>query len=376
MKKLLQQIGYQPRTVVWELTLRCNLNCRHCGSRAGRARADEMPTPRALRLCHELADLGCRRLTLGGGEPTLHPDWGMLAATLVQRGVRVNMTTNGLNWSRTLAQQIQAFGLESVCFSVDGLRETHEYVRRVPGHFDQIIDAFHMCRSMGLAFSVITTINRRNLGELEALRAIFARAGVRSWQLQVGNPTGNMDDHRDLVIEPEDLLEVVPLVARMRRETKRPRIYVGDNVGYYGGLEQDLREQKALVPFWSGCRAGCQVLGIESNGNIKGCLSLPSSLNHVDDFVEGNVAERPLAEVWNKPGAFAYNREFERDDLGGFCRTCEYAEICRGGCFWTSYAHTRGQRDNPYCYHRQVIERDRRAAEAQASAAPPAEPEI
>ncbi len=354
MLKLLQQYGFRPRAAVWELTLACNLRCRHCGSRAGKARADEMPTPRALKLCHELADLGCKRITLGGGEPTLHRDWPMIASTLVGRGILVNMTTNGLNWSETLAQQVKAFGLESVCFSIDGLRETHEYVRRVPGHFDKILDALDMCRGMGIRTSVITTINKRCVPELLPLRDVLEAHDVRSWQLQLGNPTGNMADNRDLVIEPEDVLDIVPLVAKLRRESKRPRVYVGDNIGYYGDLEQDLRDQKSVIPFWVGCRAGCQVIGIESNGNIKGCLSLPSSMNNVDQFVEGNVADKPLAEVWFDPDKFAYNRKFKVENLGGFCRSCEYAEICRGGCSWTSFAHTLGQHDNPYCYHRQL----------------------
>lgn len=365
MLKLLQHFGYFPRNVVWELTLACNLRCRHCGSRAGQARDDELPTDRGLQLCHELAELGTRRVTLGGGEPTLHHCWGMYASTLVQLGVRVTMTTNGLHWDRQLARRAQAFGLESVCFSIDGLKQTHEHMRRVPGHFEQLLRALTICRDMKIPATVITTVTRGNLGELEDLHRLLGEYGVRSWQIQLGNPTGCMEDHPELVIAPEDVLEVVPLVARMRREGKRPRIFAGDNIGYYGGCEPDLRNTKATVPFWAGCRAGCQVLGIESNGTVKGCLSLPSSLNQVDDFVEGSVADRPLAEIWNSLNAFSYNRAFKLDDLGGFCRTCDYAEICRGGCFWTSYAHTRGQRDNPYCYYRQLKLKQQRQAEEQ-----------
>ena len=43
--------------------------------------------------------------------------------------------------------------------------------------------------------------------------------------------------------------------------------------------------------------------------------------------------------------------------LNGFCRTCEYAEICRGGCSWTAFSHTGDRYDNPYCYYRQAVER-------------------
>jgi len=357
MISVLKQMGFRPRTAVWELTLACNLRCRHCGSRAGRPRSDELPTPRALELCRELADLGCRQVTLGGGEPTLRKEWPVIASALVERGIKVNMTTNGLKWTPTLAKQIKTFGLESICFSVDGLAGTHEYIRRVKGHFRKIFAAIDMCHDMGIACSIITSVTRRVIPELEPLRDMLTEHHVRSWQIQLGNPTGYMEENPDLVISPEDVLEIVPLVARLRQESKRPRIYVGDNIGYYGGLEEYLRHKKAMVPFWIGCHAGCQVIGIESNGNIKGCQSLPSAMNNVDAFVEGNILEHPLKAIWNDPKAFQYNREFKLDDLAGFCRSCENAEICRGGCSWTAFAHTRSRYDNPYCYHRQIHEK-------------------
>ena len=91
------------------------------------------------------------------------------------------------------------------------------------------------------------------------------------------------------------------------------------------------------------------------DGNIKGCLSLPSALNNESAFIEGNVRETSLRDIWFRKGAFSYNRDFTPDQLGGFCATCDYAEICRGGCTWSCFAE-RGElvRDNPYCYYRQL----------------------
>ena len=58
-------------------------------------------------------------------------------------------------------------------------------------------------------------------------------------------------------------------------------------------------------------------------------------------------------DIWFRPGAFAYCREFNLQSLGGFCRTCEYNDICRGGCTWLCFAEDSSLRDNPYCYWRQ-----------------------
>ena len=65
---------------------------------------------------------------------------------------------------------------------------------------------------------------------------------------------------------------------------------------------------------------------------------------------EGNLRQRRLAEIWNDPDAFAYNRKFRVEDLRGACAGCEFGEVCRGGCTWTSVAHHGHPHDCPTCY--------------------------
>src|SRR3982074_1259085 len=50
--------AWRPHHAVWGVTLRCDLACRHCSSRAGRARADELSTREALDVVAQMADLG------------------------------------------------------------------------------------------------------------------------------------------------------------------------------------------------------------------------------------------------------------------------------------------------------------------------------
>ena len=82
------------------------------------------------------------------------------------------------------------------------------------------------------------------------------------------------------------------------------------------------------------------MLGIESNGDIKGCPSLPSA-----PYVGGNIREASLAEIWQSRSQLAFARDRSEEDLWGYCRGCYYASVCKGGCSWTS--HTL-----PYCHHR------------------------
>ena len=81
--------------MVWELTMACNMRCRHCGSSCATSLPDELTHREALDLCDQLAGLGTRLVTLSGGEPLLRADWHRLAGRLVDAGVTTNIISNG-----------------------------------------------------------------------------------------------------------------------------------------------------------------------------------------------------------------------------------------------------------------------------------------
>ncbi len=90
---------------------------------------------------------------------------------------------------------------------------------------------------------------------------------------------------------------------------------------------------------------------------MKGCLALPSSVHGELRFVEGNVHEQSLRDIWNRPDGFAYNRLFEEKQLYGFCRVCRFRDVCRGGCSWSSYAQK--GRGNEQCFYYQAVKHQR-----------------
>ena len=355
MIELLRRLGFRPRFCVWELSLACNLRCLHCGSYAGACRDDELSYQECLGVVDELASLGCEKITLGGGEPTLHPQWHELGKRLTDRGVRVNMISNGWRWEAEHLDRARYAGLTNVAFSLDGFETAHDTIRRKDS-YRRVVEAIDLCVSGGMPTSVVSHVNQYNYKDLRAFRDMLAERGVGSWQIQLGSPSGTMSEHRDLVVAPEDLLWLVPLIAELRTDAvARPVVCPADNVGYFGMYEQALRRRGSAIDVWIGCRAGCQVIGIESNGNVKGCLSLPSARHKNDLFVEGNLRESALQQIWKSPEAFPFNRHFREDLLGGFCGVCRYRDICRGGCAWTAYSHTRNRFDNPYCFYRQAV---------------------
>jgi radical SAM protein with 4Fe4S-binding SPASM domain len=174
----------------------------------------------------------------------------------------------------------------------------------------------------------------------------LAELGVRRYRAQLGKPIGNQTHRRDLTLLPSQLLELLPLLGSLR---SGPRVLVGDSLGYFSREERRLRGEHCDQGHWTGCYAGCQAIGIQSDGGIKGCLSLQARAGERDPFVEGNVRAEPLSAIWLRSGAFAYNRS-PLHELEGACARCGHRTLCRGGAKCVAYAFTGGVRHDPMCY--------------------------
>lgn len=354
----------QPRYVVWELTLRCDLACRHCGSRAGKARTAELALDEALVVLDDLAALGTREIAFIGGEAYLHPSWLPLVRAATARGIRCTMTTGARALDADLARAAAAAGLDAASVSVDGLEAMHDRLRAVPGSFRAALAAIGHLRAAGVGAYANTQWNRLNLPELEALAEVLLDAGITAWQVQLTGPMGRAADRADWLLQPYEMLDLIPRLAAVARRAKEQgcTVFAANNLGYYGPFEADLRP----VP-WAGCGAGRYVLGIEADGGVKGCPSLPSA-----PYVGGNVRDTPLRELWAHSATIGFTRGRDSAELWGFCAGCYYKDVCKGGCSWTSHT-TLGRRGNmPWCHHRAetLAARGRRERLVQVAPAP------
>lgn len=329
-----------PFAVAWELTLACNLRCRHCGSAAGHARAGELSASEALALCEQLPALLVQEVDFTGGEPLMREDWPAIAARLVSLGIRTQVITNGLCLTPQVAETMKDVGIGAVGVSLDGLEATHDDIRACPGLFRRAVGGIRHVLDVGIPVTVITTANARNLTELPALLDRVRETGVRRWQLQPIFPLGRSRAYRDLLLDDESYLALGRFVRQWRPVAEQigVRLELADSYGYF--TELDPRDSP-----WRSCPAGLVTVGITSTGGVKGCLSLP------DEFVEGSIRDRDLWDIWFDAAAFAYTRGFTTSRLGPHCEGCDQGEICRGGCSAMSYGGSARFHDNPYCFY-------------------------
>ena len=315
--------GFKLRSCVWELTLACCFSCKYCGSSGGRARPNELTTEECLNVAEQLADLGCDRVSLIGGEGFLRPDWVQIARHIHDLGMRSAVITNGFLFADKVIRQLKEARVEAVAVSLDGTEAIHDRYRQT-GSYRRAIQAIEALSGAGIPVSVISTLNRESVGCLEELYAVLRRYPLYAWQLQACSPMGNAAlSGVDFRFDPREVIAFVE-----RRLTDAPfAVGVADNIGYFTPGEGALRGNPSGRGCCAGCSAGLTAIGIDSVGNVRGCESMYDEI-----FNEGNLRETTLRQIWESPYAFAYNRLFTRNMLTGHCADCPEGARCAGGC--------------------------------------------
>ncbi|MEZ4405427.1 MAG: radical SAM protein [Polyangiales bacterium] len=359
---------WRPIYAVWEITLRCDLACRHCGSRAGRTRPDELTTDECLDLVRQMAELGTKEVTLIGGEAYLRDDWTTIARAVRAHGMECTMTTGGRGLTRERVREAKAAGIQSVSVSVDGLEETHDQLRGVKGSFAAAMEAMANLKAEGVHFSANSQFGRHSIREMPPLFQRLCENGIHSWQVQLTVPMGRAADEPELLLEPYQMLEVMPMLARLKEVANRykVRIWPGNNVGYFGPYESLLRGTPPRGHM-SSCGAGRSTLGIEADGSIKGCPSLPTA-----QYTGGNIRDESLKDIWERSKALRFTRDRTVNDLWGYCRDCYYNDTCRAGCNWTTQVFFARPGNNPFCHHRalELLREGKRERVVRVEAAP------
>jgi radical SAM protein with 4Fe4S-binding SPASM domain len=337
-----------PFIAVWEITLRCDQACGHCGSRAGRPRQSELTTAEAIDLVAQLAELGVREVTLIGGEAYMRGDWLEILGAISRHGMLATLVTGGFGMTAAKARAAFAAGLKSASVSIDGTPATHDGLRGRPQSFLRAQTALQSLGLAGVATAVNTQINRRSVGELSQILDTVVEARAQSWQVQLTVPMGRAADDPELILQPYELIDLFPRLAALAAAARERGVQFvcGNNIGYFGPYDGTLRRGFA-AGHAQACGAGSFTMGIEADGTVKGCPSLATAA-----WAGGNVRTASLRSIWEAAAPMRAIRERTSAELWGHCAACYYAPECRGGCTWMSDSVLGRPGNNPYCHHR------------------------
>lgn len=313
--------AFKLKSAVWEVTLSCCFSCKYCGSKGGIKRENELSTEECLDVIRQLSELGCRRVSLIGGEVFMRNDWKKIVSELTNAGIKTAIITNGFLFNEEILHDLKEVNVESVAVSIDSIEAVHDCYRQ-KGSYERAMNAIDSLANAGITVTAISTLNRESAEHIREFYKILRKKPIKAWQLQACSPMGNaakcgLDvnfDFGKIIRFVEENMNDAPFAMG-----------VADNIGYFTESEGTIRGNPCS--FFTGCAAGLSSIGIDSIGNIRGCESM-----YDERFIEGNIREKSLAEIWNDPDAFSYNRKFTPDLLTGKCKTCKHGKYCAGGC--------------------------------------------
>ena len=331
---------YQLKKVVWEITWKCNAKCIHCGSDCISVEKEhQLTTAECLDIVADLKQLGTEVIFLSGGDPLLREDFGAIAAAIKSHGMKVAFISNALAINDDTIKILKAINPVVFGISIDAADAyMHDYIRGHKGCFEHVIESIKKLQEAEIPPSIVTTVHKLNYSQLPKIRDLLLKLGVYYWQIQYADFIGRMP--RDAMITEGQFWEIAKFILDLKiNYADRIDVTGSDVTGYMSDFARSIQGA------WYGCQAGMQVLGIGSDGTVRGCLS-----QQLDRYIEGNIRERSLIDMWNDPNAFQYNRHFDCSMLTGYCKDCIYGSICKGGCVIA--ATNTGCRCNPYCLYK------------------------
>jgi radical SAM protein with 4Fe4S-binding SPASM domain len=290
----------------------------------------ELSHKEALDLIDQIVELKPYYVGLTGGEAILRDDWHILAKILIEKKINTILLTNGWNFTEEHVIKAKQVGIEEIGISLDGLEESHDFIRK-KGSFKRVMKTIDILNKHSMPISIATSVNNKNILELPQIYNLLLDKMPDSWMLQSAQLLGNFRNYKELVIQPHQINDIIDFAYEVFKD-KKIKIKLSDCLGYYNVKETEIRSANLpkgydLQISVNGCSAGNKTLGIIANGNITGCISLQDK-----EYIEGNIRDKRLIEIYNDPNSFAWNTTLKKENLKGFCNKCQYGSYCLSGC--------------------------------------------
>lgn len=305
----------------WECTLRCNLNCRHCGSDCRMlSEKDDMPFEDFAKVLDEVRahqDPSKVMVITTGGEPTMRQDLAQCGAEISKRGFVWGMVCNGMLLTSEKMNEFVEAGLKSIAVSFDGFEDDHNWMRGNPMSYKNVLLAVEaMKQHPNLTWDVITCVNQRTIKYLPEFRDFLISLGIHRWRLFTVFPFGRAANEPDFKLSNEQFVEMMEFIKRTRQEGKMRADYGCD--GFLGRYEGEVRNH------YFSCSAGINIASVLADGAISGCLSIRN------DYHQGNIYQDSFWDVWQNRFQPYRDRKWMKTDQ---CADCKVWRYCQGNGF-------------------------------------------
>ncbi|SLN37511.1 Antilisterial bacteriocin subtilosin biosynthesis protein AlbA [Roseovarius gaetbuli] len=323
--------------VIWNLTRRCNLKCRHCYTVS--ADVDfpgELSHEQAMGVLDDLGDFNIPALILSGGEPMGRFDFFELAEAARKKVRFLALSTNGTQIHGETADRVAEIGFQYVGISIDGIGRTNDWFRGVDGAFDQAVRGVRECKKRGIKVGLRFTLTRDNAAQLPDLLQLCDDEGVDKFYLSHLVYAGRGDKNRgEDAVHAHTRKALDELIDRAWvgvAENAPLDIVTGNNdadaVYMLRWAERHFDEARVAhlrdhLEAWGGNSSGLGVANIDTLGRVH-----PDT--YWSDYTVGNVKVTPFSTLWTGEDPMLAQLRLRPRPLKGRCGACAFKSVCGG----------------------------------------------
>ena len=320
-----------PLVLTSEVTLRCNLNCKHCFVHANENIHNELSKEELLKVYKKFSELGCLELNITGGEPFIRKDILDILRESSKYFKRIFLSTNGLLIDEKIADELKNIKeLDSVMISLDGTtKETHEKLRCSSGSFEKALRAIKLLRERRMRVIIGWTINRYNKNEIYDLVEFSKKIDVPFLHINPLIKSGRaLENFEDIGLGLKELFEIKQEFKRRFKDEKDVFIIFSYNPCYFHFYDLFLAKEQGeditpAISSISSCLMGMHSYIMDPYGNILLC---PVN-RHIPELNLGNVKKQTVEEIYaNAKTPNPKRRCYSK------CSVCRYQQFCFGGC--------------------------------------------
>ncbi len=309
-------------------TRECNLTCKHCYLEAGPGKAfDNEITPQEIASIIDdvAADGQLTEVSITGGEPLARKDIKDILTVVLERGILLNLETNGTLITPEIAEFLSHYTNSSVGVSIDGIEDVHDAQRGRPGSYKRAVRGLTLLQEYNIEHGISTYITHENLPQLEEIIRLGIDTGCVIFRILAQTvPLGRSTEKpTDVELVENTLKEYFRLKSKYMDELK---IITDLPLALMPPDHIDDIEEYVTCPWW-------KLMGVSPQGDVSLCTAL--SLH--PDMRTGNIRTNSLDEIKRHP-IFQTLIQSNRTNLKGVCGNCHAARICGGFCRAMAFA--------------------------------------
>ncbi|THD73038.1 heme d1 biosynthesis radical SAM protein NirJ [Thalassobius vesicularis] len=324
--------------VIWNLTRRCNLKCRHCYTTS--ADVDfpgELTHEQAMGVLDDLNGFGIPALILSGGEPLSRFDFFDLATRARQLDFRyLALSTNGTKLVGDTAARVADLNFDYVGISIDGLKDFNDWFRGQEGAFAEAMSGVRECKKRGIKVGLRFTITEQNAHMLEDMLDLCDSEGIDKFYLShlvySGRGDKNRGDDTQHLRTRRAMDTLIDRAWIAVAEDQPLEIVTGNNdadaVYFLKWVRKNFDEARAQhvekhLEAWGGNSSGLGVANISPLGTVH-----PDTYWSV--YTVGNVKQTPFTQLWTGDDPMLATLRQRPRPLKGRCGACAFKQVCGG----------------------------------------------